>query len=259
MIKLVLFASLSLIASAAWAGGEFASQSDGSRRIEAMQGIAASPMAFNGDGQVAAVDATRGAVEQDYGLATAVDTRPEVDLVTGVAQRSEVTRRANGHGAVMQEPQLAPFVEDEFLPIDRTIGLVQRPREPSPRRGALDVLSAAFQNNNTIVSYLSMVIDLSGEMAPVVGYSAWEEIKGTPYERFWEDIAGSQSPAETTALKARIDREQENDRTLAAAGLWGIAAKAFAFASPLVLVLPFFVPVIAQLGARRRRREARPS
>lgn len=145
--------------------------------------------------------------QQDYGLATAVDDTPAVDMITGVIR-----------------PQ----------------------QSPAPRTDPFSVIGAAFQNENTFISYATQAEELlSNRMAPIEGYSSWSEVKGTDYEQYWNDFAGSQSPAETTMLKARIDRERENDRTIEAAGGWGfLASLAAGIIDPVTLV-----PVGGELSA----------
>jgi len=137
----------------------------------------------------------------------------------------------------VQQTRAAEAVD--FRPdLDLITGVVQRPREAPPRTGLLDVLGAAFENENTVVSYATQAQELlSNQLTPVDGYSSWSEVRGTPYEDAWDTFAGSQSPAETTMLKARVDRERENDRTLAAAGFGGFLAQlAAGTIDPTVLV-----------------------
>lgn len=138
---------------------------------------------------------------QDYGQATAVDPRPSLDLITGV---------------------------------------VQPPRVEQPRAGVFDVVAAAFRSENTLLSSMNAmgdIIGLGSEARPVEGYTAWPEVKGTPYEQYWDRIAASQSPAETRSILARIDQEMNDDRTLAAAGIGGFVANiAASVVDPTVLI-----------------------
>jgi hypothetical protein len=65
----------------------------------------------------------------------------------------------------------------------------------------------------------------SGYDDPVEGYSPFDEIKGTPYEEYSSRFTFSESPGETAKIKSRIEQENADRRTLAAAGVLGTASQ----------------------------------
>jgi hypothetical protein len=105
-------------------------------------------------------------------------------------------------------------------------------------KSALDVIGAAFETDNSVVSWLNYVGDVSRDTGGVQpGYTAWNDIKGTAYENYWESFAESSNPARTAAIKQQIDEEQENRRTLAGAGLGGfVASMGAGFIDPTILI-----------------------
>lgn len=128
---------------------------------------------------------------------------------------------------------------------------VTQPAEPTAvqrRPGIVETVAAAFNTENTAMSAANRVTELLGmgdNARPVAGYTAWNDIQGTPYEEYWSTFVESQSAFETATLKSRIDRELEDRRTLQAAGGGGFLASIVAgVADPT-----FFVPVGGQLKA----------
>jgi hypothetical protein len=57
---------------------------------------------------------------------------------------------------------------------------------------------------------------INNEVDP--NYSAWDEIKGTPYEEHWSAFAPSNNRRYTQSLKRQLDKEDQDKRTLAAGG-----------------------------------------
>ena len=113
------------------------------------------------------------------------------------------------------------------------------PAEPdAPRPGFVDTVTAAFRQDNTLVSTAQFLQDITGWGDDYDrNYSAWNEIKGTPYEDHWSAFTASNSAAETAMLRERIDRENDDRRTLAAAGLGGtFASMAAGIIDPTVLI-----------------------
>jgi hypothetical protein len=81
------------------------------------------------------------------------------------------------------------------------------------------IFGAAFRQNNLIGSGLTHFGNFGGisnDTAP--NYSAWDEIKGTPYEDRWHAFASSNNPRYTEALKRQIDQEDRDRRTLDSGG-----------------------------------------
>lgn len=81
------------------------------------------------------------------------------------------------------------------------------------------IFGAAFRQNNLIGSAVTNAWNM-GNVGndPDPHYSAWDEIKGTPYEEHWQAFASSNNRRHTEALKHQIDTEQSDRRTLAAGG-----------------------------------------
>lgn len=113
---------------------------------------------------------------------------------------------------------------------------------PSP--GAWDTLKAAFRTENIIGSLLNddtLTLDNTVEQ----GYNPWEDIVGTKYEDYWESFTRSNNRRYSEALKRKIDAEEDDRRTIAAAGGFGIAsAIAAGILDPTILI-----PVGGQIGA----------
>lgn len=121
------------------------------------------------------------------------------------------------------------------------------PAEPDVARpGFVDTVAAAFRQDNTLVSTAQFLQDITGFGDDYDrNYSAWDEIKGTPYEDHWSAFVSSNSAAETAMLRERIDRENDDRRTLAAAGLGGV----FASMGASILDPSILIPVGGQLKA----------
>lgn len=91
----------------------------------------------------------------------------------------------------------------------------------APEVGVGDVLGAAFRQENVIGSLLSYQW-AGGEADP--SFNAWDSIKGTDYEDYWDRFTGSRNSGQAEAMKRQIDMELSDRRTIAAAGGWGILA-----------------------------------
>lgn len=113
---------------------------------------------------------------------------------------------------------------------------------PSP--GVWDTLKAAFRTENIIGSFITddtLTLDNTVEQ----GYNPWEDIVGTKYESYWDSFVRSNNPRYSEALKRKIDAEEDDRRTIAAAGGFGIAsAMAAGIIDPTILI-----PVGGQIGA----------
>lgn len=101
------------------------------------------------------------------------------------------------------------------------------------------VWGAALRQDNVVGSMLSNALPGTDD-TPVPGYSAWNDIKGTPYEQYGTQFADSNNPKYTAAIKAQIAQEQEDKQTLAAGGWTGTLA---GFAAGLI-DLPILIPVL---------------
>lgn len=128
------------------------------------------------------------------------------------------------------QPAILSNIGSVALPND------EEQRAPAPTLAA--TIGAAFGADNTVVNaftYLRDTIGTPNEVDP--SYNPWEDIKGTPYEEHWSSFAGSNNRRFTEVLKARIDREEENRRTVAAAGGWGtVASIAASVIDPTILI-----------------------
>lgn len=109
---------------------------------------------------------------------------------------------------------------------------------PNPiRPGALDVVGAAFRQENPMVSVARRLWD--GFYAPEPGHNPLNHIAGTMFEeRFSDRFVGSQSGAETFAIMQRIQEEERDRETLDAAGFGGTVAQIGAGILDPTLALP---------------------
>lgn len=121
------------------------------------------------------------------------------------------------------------------------LGAIPLPEEqPDPQDenspGWLAALKAAFRTENLIGS--AIVAETNGVSNEVEqGYNPWAEIVGTPYEDHWESFVRSNNRRYTEALKRQIDREEDDRRTLAAAGAPGfVSVIAASVLDPTILI-----------------------
>jgi hypothetical protein len=80
-----------------------------------------------------------------------------------------------------------------------------------------DVASAAFQSQNSIVSSFAHGADDGRDDD---GANPWEAIKGTKYEPHFEAFVDARGTRGIERIKRNIDREEEVNKTLAAAPAW---------------------------------------
>lgn len=122
------------------------------------------------------------------------------------------------------------------------IGAVPLPEDQPDAQGGdtpgwLAALKSAFRTENLIGSAIASETNgVNNAVEP--GYNPWSEIVGTPYEDHWKSFAGSNNPRYTEALKRKIDRENDDRRTLAAAGTPGIAAGILASVLDPTILIP---------------------
>lgn len=109
--------------------------------------------------------------------------------------------------------------------------------QPAPGPSFSDVLGAEFRQSNTVVNTFQAIKN-AGPFAPEDGFSAWDQIKDKPqYLDHAYRFAGMSSQAETDNLKAKIDQDEADRRTLAASGPMGIVAGAVSgFLDPTMLL-----------------------
>lgn len=142
------------------------------------------------------------------------------------------------------------------------IGMNPLPEEEEqkagPAPGILETIGAAFRTENTVGSWLTREINGFGVDNQVdASYSPWDDIKGTPYEDHWSSFANSNNSRYTQFLKTQIDREEEDRRTLAAAG-WGgtVAGMTAGIIDPTLLIPVGGEIALAGKGAWRLSRGA---
>lgn len=121
------------------------------------------------------------------------------------------------------------------------LGAIALPEDqPDPQGGDtpgwLAAIKSAFRTENLIGS--ALVSETNGVSNAVeAGYNPWAEIVGTPYEDHWKSFVASNNPRYTEALKRKIDREEDDRRTLAAAGTPGVLANiAASVLDPTILI-----------------------
>lgn len=117
-------------------------------------------------------------------------------------------------------------------------------RLPNPAAAAahdpdfLETAGAAFRQANVIGSAAERFHNFGGVTNdPEPNYSAWDDIKGTPYEDHWQIFAGSNNRRYTDALKRQVDTELQDRRTLAASGWTGTGLEVAAgIIDPTILI-----------------------
>lgn len=89
--------------------------------------------------------------------------------------------------------------------------------EQEPDTGS--IFGAAFRQGNILGSSAEAFKNFAGTTNSFdPAYSAWDDIKGTPYEEHWQAFAPSNNRRYTEALKSQIDTEEKDRRTLSAGG-----------------------------------------
>jgi hypothetical protein len=122
---------------------------------------------------------------------------------------------------------------------------------PPMNDGGDAVFGAAFRQSNSVVSALQYMRN-TGSYEPVPGYNPLEDIKGWKQPNYFLDhgdkFIGSQSPAETYAIKDQIDQETADKQTLAANGKIGFIAQTVAGSLDPTMLLPGGVALDAAKG-----------
>jgi hypothetical protein len=138
-----------------------------------------------------------------------------------------------------------PFFE-EATPIQDLSNIASA--EPPPDPSLLQTFGAAFRTQNTIGSALSAM----GQPDPTIvdpGFNPIDYVKDDPkYAPYVEQFAGITNKRSAEAKKLQIDREEQDNRTLAAAGWAGVVAQMAAG----VVDLPTLLPVGGEIAAGTR-------
>ena len=87
-----------------------------------------------------------------------------------------------------------------------------------------EAAKAAFRTENTIGSLLSRQDAGFDERSIDPDFDPWAEIVDTPYQPYFEQFARARDRAHFEAIKADIDRENQDRKTLAASGIIGQGA-----------------------------------
>ena len=99
--------------------------------------------------------------------------------------------------------------------------------QPPVTDGGEAIFGAAFRQSNSVVSAIQYMRN-SGSYEPVPGYNPLDDIKGWKQPSYFlqhgDKFVGSQSPAETYAIKDQIDTEEQDRKLLAANGKSGRAS-----------------------------------
>lgn len=121
------------------------------------------------------------------------------------------------------------------------IGAIPLPEEgpdpqDAPSPGVWDTIKSAFRTENMIGSAISS--ETNGvNNAVEQGYNPWNDIVGTKYEDHWKSFTRSNNRQYSEALKRQIDREEDDRRTMAAAGTLGtVSAIAAGILDPTILI-----------------------
>lgn len=109
-------------------------------------------------------------------------------------------------------------------------------RQDAPSPGVWDTIKSAFRTENMIGS--AIADETNGvNNAVEQGYNPWNDIVGTKYEDHWKSFTRSNNRRYTDMLKRQIDREEDDRRTLAAAGTLGtVSAIAAGILDPTILI-----------------------
>lgn len=106
-------------------------------------------------------------------------------------------------------------------------------------KGYVDQAAAGFRQNSTVGSFLDYTGDLTqmdfGEEDP--NFNVWASIEGTPYEGHWNAFTDARSSGQVEFIKARIDQEIDDRKTLEASGASGmLIGMAAGLVDPTVLL-----------------------
>lgn len=122
---------------------------------------------------------------------------------------------------------------------------------PAPDDGGEAIWGAAFRQTNSLISLIRYLRN-AGRFAPEPGYNPVNDIRSWGDQGYFlnhgRNFVGSQSPAETQSIKAEIDQEETDRRTLAGAGVIGFIAQMSAGMLDPTTLMPGGVGVDAARG-----------
>lgn len=95
----------------------------------------------------------------------------------------------------------------------------EQPKVEAP--SADDLIAAAFRQENIVGSLVAKQW-YTDDVEP--GFNAWDQIKGTKYEPYFDDFGDVLNTGAADAKKRQIDMEMSDRNTLAAGGGWGVLA-----------------------------------
>lgn len=106
----------------------------------------------------------------------------------------------------------------------------------APAPGMWDTLKSAFRTENIVGSYIAP--ETNGVSNGVEqDYNPWQDIVGTKYEAYWDSFVRSNNRQFSEALKRKIDREEDDRRTIEASGGFGVlSAMAAGVLDPTLLI-----------------------
>lgn len=92
---------------------------------------------------------------------------------------------------------------------------------PPPDVDAVDLTVAAFRQENAVGSVVARQWYTNDRED---GFNAWDQIKGTKYEPYWDDFTDVFNSGASDAVKRQIDMELSDRATIQAGGGWGFLA-----------------------------------
>jgi len=115
--------------------------------------------------------------------------------------------------------------------------------------GTGELIQAAFENENSLVSWAASGFSTGQAFEPVKDYDFYDDITG--YEPYADSFIDSESPEQTAHIKMQIDQEVRNKELLNASGAGGIAAQiAAGLTDPIYLPFLFVKPLQAGMSAK---------
>jgi len=115
--------------------------------------------------------------------------------------------------------------------------------------GTGEVIQAAFENENSLVSWAAEGFSTGEAFEPVKDYDFYDDISG--YEPYADAFIDSESPGQTAHIKMQLDRELQNKEILNASGVGGVVSQiAAGLTDPIYLPLLFAKPYQAGMSAR---------
>jgi hypothetical protein len=142
-------------------------------------------------------------------------------------------------------------VNDPALGLRTGQGVTPAAEPGVPTDGGEAIWGAAFRQTNSVVSALQYMRN-SGHYAPEPDYNPIDDLKSWEKPSYMLDhgraFVGSQSRAESQAIKAQIDQEETDRSTLAANGKIGFVAQTMSGLLDPTLLLPGGVALDAAKG-----------